>query len=127
MAEDATEVEEEAANKKSLQEYLEEMKNNNLNATPAAKTVENFEGVALKAKDTEVYAEATKVKKVKSKQLKTKQFLDFDVTFSDSLPKARSDRNTRGGNRGGNRGGKKPSQRSEQSKGPAVTNFPSLA
>lgn len=112
-------------NKKSLKDYLEEIKSNSLNATPSTKTVENFDAPELESKEKEVYAAATKVKKVKSKQLKTKQYLDFDVTFSDSLPKPRSDRNTRG-----KRDDKKPSgskKQPQQSKGPAVTNFPSLA
>ncbi|KAG0676570.1 hypothetical protein C6P43_004122 [Kluyveromyces marxianus] len=120
LAEDAEE--QPADNKKSLKEYLEEMKANSLD-TPAPKKEVEFEGTPLEAKEKEVFAPATKVKKVKSKQLKTKQFLDFDVTFSDSLPKPRADRNTRG-----KRDSKKPNQKQQQgSKGPAVTHFPSLA
>lgn len=120
LAEDAEE--QPADNKKSLKEYLEELKANSSLDAPAAKKEVEFDGTQLEAKEADVFAPATKVKKVKSKQLKTKQFLDFDVTFSDSLPKPRADRNTRG-----KRDSRKPNPKQQESKAPAVTHFPSLA
>ncbi|CDO94023.1 unnamed protein product [Kluyveromyces dobzhanskii CBS 2104] len=126
-AELAVESEEQqpADNKKSLKEYLEELKANSALDAPAAKKEVKFDGEQLEAKEKDVFAPATKVKKVKSKQLKTKQFLDFDVTFSDSLPKPRADRNTRG--KRDSRDSRKPNPKQQDAKAPAVTHFPSLA
>ncbi|SCV04640.1 LAMI_0H17744g1_1 [Lachancea mirantina] len=115
------------SNKKSLQDYLNEQANNELNKAPITKkNVENLEAELL-VKREEVYAEPTKVKAVKNKQQKSKQYLDFDATFADSKPKPRSFENKaprRGGKPKNTRGAPKAAD-----KKPVVNaeNFPSLA
>ncbi|CUS24063.1 LAQU0S13e02454g1_1 [Lachancea quebecensis] len=116
-----------AVNKKSLQDYLNEVNNNSLNKTPAPKkSVDQLEDAELLVKKEEVYAEPTKVKNVKSKQLKSKQYLDFDVSFADSNAKPRKFDNNSGPRRGGKA---KPAAKNAGEKKPAVNakNFPSLA
>lgn len=112
--------------KKSLQDYLDEVNSNELNKTPSAKKSDNeLEGAELLVKKEEVFAEPTKVKSVKSKQFKSKQYLDFDVSFADSNAKPR-----KFDNNGPRRGGKgKPAAKNAGEKKPAVNakNFPSLA
>ncbi|SCV00771.1 LAME_0G11892g1_1 [Lachancea meyersii CBS 8951] len=126
---DKAEEETPASNKKSLQDYLDEVNSSGLNKAPAAKkSVDQLEDAELLVKKEEVYAEPTKVKSLKSKQLKSKQYLDFDVNFSDSQSSAKPRKfdNNKGGPR---RGGKsKPAKAAGEQK-PAVNakNFPSLA
>ncbi|EJS42707.1 stm1p [Saccharomyces arboricola H-6] len=67
----------------SLQDYLNQQANNQFNKVPEAKKVE-LDAEKIEAAEKEAYAPATKVKNVKSKQLKTKEYLDFDATFAES-------------------------------------------
>ena len=108
IAADAEEKEK-ASKQMSLQDYLSTV-NTDLNKVPeVTKNINALEGAELFVKEEEEYAPATKVKNVKSKQLKTKNFLDFSATFSDALPKERKNfggRGGRGDSRRGGRGGK---------------------
>ncbi|QLQ82333.1 hypothetical protein HG537_0H00940 [Torulaspora globosa] len=90
--------------KMSLQDYLQEKSADTLNKTPGVKKVEALNDAELFKKETEVLAEATKVKNIKSKPQKTKEFLDFDATFVESNPRPRRDFDNK--NRRGGRGGR---------------------
>ncbi|CAL9731356.1 suppressor protein Stm1p [Monosporozyma unispora] len=122
----------------SLADYLKSSDNaSTLNKTVEAKPVEQIEGTELFVKEQEEFVPATKVKTLKSKQLKTKKFLDFDATFQDAQkPKRSFDRkndNRNNNRRGGNKGPRKPNAKSTN--GNAVQkdnsidtkNLPSLA
>lgn len=119
----------------SLNDYLNQSQEAaTLNKVAEAKQVEQIEGTELFVKEQEEYVPATKVKTLKSKQLKTKQFLDFDATFQDAQkPKRSFDRKNNNNNR---RGGKAPRKSNNKStNGNAVQkdnsidtkNLPSLA
>ncbi|KAH7588460.1 Stm1 [Nakaseomyces glabratus] len=122
LAEDAEAPETQPAGpqKMSLADYMNQVDNNDLNKVPEARKVEETLQAEAKS-DVPDYAPATKTKAVKSKQLKTKEFLQFDATFSDNNRDNRdsnrrggfrgNSRGGRGGNRGGNRGGKSNSSR----------------
>lgn len=125
IAADQTEEQAPASNKKSLQDYLNEINNNEFNKAPAPKQVEKFDDAELLVKTEEVFAEPTKVKNLKSKQLKTKQFLEFDVSFSDSKPKPRKFDN--GPRRGGKPKASKNTNTAEKKPAVNAKNFPSLA
>ncbi|SCV05355.1 LANO_0H05666g1_1 [Lachancea nothofagi CBS 11611] len=116
------------SNKKSLQDYLNENNSSEFNKAPSAKKVDQLENAELLVKKEEVYAEPTKVKNLKSKQLKSKQYLDFDVSFADdqSAAKPRKFDNNKGGPK---RGGKPKASKNAGEQKPAVNakNFPSLA
>lgn len=90
--------------KMSLQDYLQEKSAGTLNKTPGVKKVEALNDAELFKKETEVLAEATKIKNVKSKPQKTKEFLDFDATFVESNPRPRREFDNK--NRRGGRGGR---------------------
>lgn len=90
--------------KMSLQDYLQEKSSDSLNKVPEAKKVEALNNAELFVKETEVLAEATKVKNVKSKQPKTKEYLNFDAVYVDSNPRPKRDFDNK--NRRGGRGGK---------------------
>ncbi|CCH46882.1 Suppressor protein STM1 [Wickerhamomyces ciferrii] len=144
-AEDAAEELKEEDNKpakKSLEDFLKEQEAAlGVNSARNVRQVQSSGDDEVIAKQEEVFIAPTKTKNVKSKALKTKQFLDFDATFADEAPRPQSTRgnNTRGGRgprgntrgrgpRGGNntRGPKGPKQAS----GPSINdeaNFPSLA
>ncbi|SCU93939.1 LADA_0G05666g1_1 [Lachancea dasiensis] len=125
---EADKAEEEApvSNKKSLQDYLDEVNKNEFNKTPARKTVDQLDDAELLVKKEEVYAEPTKVKTLKSKQLKSKQYLDFNVSFADSQSTAKPKKFD---NKGPRRGGKPKASQNAGEEKPAVNakNFPSLA
>lgn len=91
--------------KMSLQDYLQQQASGSLNKTPEVKKVEALNNAELFNKETEVLAEATKVKNVRSKPQKTKEFLNFDATFVDSNPRPKRDFDNKNNRRGG-RGGK---------------------
>lgn len=93
----------------SLQDYLQEKSAGSLNRVPEAKKVEALNNAELYVKETEVLAEATRVKNVKSKQQKAKEYLNFDAVYVDSNPRRDFDKNNRRGGRGGKstRGGRK--------------------
>ncbi|AET39277.1 Stm1p Ecym_4210 [Eremothecium cymbalariae DBVPG len=118
-------AEEEEASAVSLEAYLNEQHSSELNKTPVVKSVEKFSDAELLVKKEEVLIEATKVKSVKSKQLKAKQFLEFDgsESFPSSSRSRDSNKDSRRGGRGGKRGGKR-----EPAQKPAVVNakFPAL-
>lgn len=90
----------------SLQDYLNQVAKpessdaSDIAAVEQLKLAENFV-----KKEEEVVA-PSKVKNLKSKQLKAKEYLNFDATFSDALPQRQGNNNRRGGSsRGGARGG----------------------
>lgn len=137
---DAEEVTD-AVKQVSLADYLKSADNaSTLNKVVEAKPVEQIEGTELFVKEQEEFVPATKVKTLKSKQLKTKKFLDFDVSFQDAQkPKRSFDRkndnrnDNRNNNRRGGKGPRKPNAKSTN--GNAVQkdnsidakNLPSLA
>ncbi|EDO15148.1 hypothetical protein Kpol_397p7 [Vanderwaltozyma polyspora DSM 70294] len=128
-----------ADNRMSLNAYLQEVSSNDLNKKPeVAREAEALENAEIVFKEEEVLVEASKTKNVKSKQLKVKEFLTFDATFSDALPQQRSNgnrggRNARGrGGRNNTRGGRKPTNGNngnhvEKKQGIDTANLPSLA
>ncbi|CCD26966.1 Stm1p NDAI_0J00740 [Naumovozyma dairenensis CBS 421] len=130
-------AEEDAGSQKmSLQDYLKSSANTELNKVPEpTKNINKLEGAELFVKKEEDYVPATKTKNVKSKQLKTKNFLDFSATFSDSLPQQKGGRknfNGKGDRRGGksnnNRQGKRSDANPVQRNASIDTsNLPSLA
>lgn len=89
----------------SLQDYLQKKSADSLNKVPEAKKVEALNNAELFVKETEVLAEATKVKNIKSKQQKAKEYLNFDAVYVDSNPRQRKDFDNNKNRRGG-RGGK---------------------
>lgn len=115
----------------SLDDYLKSAQDaSHLNKVVEIKPVEQIEGTELFVKEEEEYVPATKVKTLKSKQLKTKKFLEFDATFQDTQrPKRSFDR------RNNRRGGKGPRKNNKNTNGYAVqrdnsidtNNLPSLA
>lgn len=125
LIEDATEK------KMSLEAYLSSVAaGSDLNTLTKTAPADNVAGAAIAAKEQEVFAKPTKVKTLKSKQLKTKEVLEFDATFADSNPRGgfRGGRGGRGnhrGGRGGHRGGKSNAQ--EKPKTLDTKNLPSLA
>lgn len=137
-AEIAADAEEQTnGNKMTLEAYLETQQSGSLNKSVEAKATNKLENAELFVKEEEVYVPATKVKSVKAKQQKAKQFLDFDATFSDALPKGRRgdnrNRNTanatnnnqgRNNRRGGNKG---PQNTVEKDRSIDTKNLPSLA
>ncbi|SMN21067.1 similar to Saccharomyces cerevisiae YLR150W STM1 Protein required for optimal translation under nutrient stress [Maudiozyma saulgeensis] len=137
-AELAEDAEEKAvdSNKMTLEAYLQSQQSASLNKSVEAKATNKLENAELFFKEEEVYVPATKVKTVKSKQQKAKNFLDFDATFSDAVPKGRrsdnrsGDRNNNNRNFGKNarRGGKKSPQNTvEKNRSIDTANLPSLA
>lgn len=127
-----SEADAENSNKMSLQAYMQELSSNSLNkVAEVVKTAETLENAEVVVKEEEVLVEATKVKQVRSKQLKTKEFLNFDATFSDAVPEAKSNfgakRGTRGGARGGARGGKNTGSQAPKNQPIDTKNLPSLA
>lgn len=134
LAEDAEEKVAES-NKMTLEAYLKSQQGVTLAKTSEAKATNTLENAELFVKNEEVYVPATKVKTVKSKQQKAKQFLDFSATFTDSQPRERregnrGERGDRNGNFGKNnkRGGKKNQQNTIQKNQSIDTaNLPSLA
>ncbi|CEP61387.1 Stm1p LALA0_S03e01728g [Lachancea lanzarotensis] len=118
------------SNKKSLQDYLDEVNSQGLNKSPVSKkTVDQLEDAELLVKKEEVYAEPTKVKNLKSKQLKSKQYVDFDVNFADSNASSKPRKTDTRGGAGPRRGGKPKTTKPQGEQKPAVNakNFPSLA
>ena len=133
IAEDAEEKAEDS-NKMTLEAYMQSQQGVAPKKTVEAKATNKLENAELFFKEEEVYVPATKVKTVKSKQQKAKNFLDFDATFSDSLPKERrsdnrsGDRNNRNSGKNNKRGGKKNQQNTVQKNRSIDTaNLPSLA
>ncbi|AEY98667.1 FAGL151Wp [Eremothecium gossypii FDAG1] len=123
LAADAAEEEQATAAAVTLEAYLEQQ-NSDLNKAPVARKVEKFDDAELFVKKQEVFMEATKVKNVKTKHLKAKQFLEFDGTESFA-PKSRDQRDNKRGGKGGNRGGKGGNREPAQAK-PVNANFPAL-
>ncbi|CCH58216.1 hypothetical protein TBLA_0A04200 [Henningerozyma blattae CBS 6284] len=123
IAQDAAAAAASASKQMSLQDYMQSVSGNQLNKTPETKQASDvLENAELFVKEQEVLVEPTKVKSLRSKQLKTKEFLDFDATFSDALPK----NNRRAGKF--NKGGKKNSKKnSPPPKTLDSMNLPSLA
>ncbi|CCK68162.1 Stm1p KNAG_0A04940 [Huiozyma naganishii CBS 8797] len=128
----------------SLEDYLKTQDASALDKHVEAKKVEPLENAKLFVKEEEVFVAPTKVKTTKSKQLKTKQFLDFDVSFKDNNSQGRPRRNFDNDNRNRNnnnrnndsrRGGKAPRKPKTNSNGNAVEkdnsidtmNLPTLA
>ena len=113
-----------SAKKMSLQDYLQEQSSNALNKVPEVKKVEATTDAELYVKEEEVLVEATKVKNVKSRQQKTKEFLNFDATFVDSSakPKREFGNNNRRGGKFAGRGGKKPTSNTEAGPNPVHKN-----
>lgn len=109
-AEDSEEAKQDTPPKMSLQDYLNAAANNDLNKKPEVKKAAPIEDAELMVKQDEVLVEPTKVKSVKGKQQKTKEFLDFDAKFVDtSKPPRGGGRggfSGRGNRQGGNRGGR---------------------
>ena len=115
----------------SLDDYLKSTQDaSHLNRVVDVKPVEQIEGTELFVKEEEEYVPATKVKTLKSKQLKVKKFLEFDATFQDAQrPKRSFDRKNH------RRGGKGPRKNNKGTNGNAVqrdksidtNNLPSLA
>ncbi|CCF56892.1 hypothetical protein KAFR_0B05960 [Kazachstania africana CBS 2517] len=132
IAEEEQETED-ASKKMTLEAYLQSQGASDLNKTVEPQNLNKLENAELFVKEQEVYVPATKVKSVKSKQLKTKQFLDFDATFSDSLPKQK--RTNVKGPRKNNNQNRTPRRFNKASNGNAVqkdntidtANLPSLA
>lgn len=121
-----------ASNKMTLDQYLQGQDSTEEAAPEVSRKVEAIEGAELFVKQEEEYVPATKVKTIKSKQLKTKQFLDFDATFNDNTqrPKRTFDRNNRRGGKGPrkNNSGKKVNGNAVQRDSSIDTkNLPSLA
>ncbi|CAR28891.1 ZYRO0F14344p [Zygosaccharomyces rouxii] len=130
--EEADESEESKQNtppKMSLQDYLTAASGSGLNKKPEAKKAAPIEDAQLMVKQDEVLVEPTKVKNVKGKQLKTKEFLDFDAKFVDTSKPSRGGGrggftgrgNRQGGNRGG-RGGNRGGQRKVKDNNPVQKN-----
>lgn len=93
--------------KKSLAEYLAEQQaaQNALNTTNATKAnVEAVENATKLEKDLIQDTVGSNKKQPRTKNLKTKEFLEFDITFQDSVPSgARDNRQRREGNNNNNR------------------------
>ncbi|AQZ15870.1 STM1 (YLR150W) [Zygosaccharomyces parabailii] len=107
--------------KMTLQDYLNEVSSSNpLNKKAEAKKVAPLEDAQLYVKEDEVLVEPTKVKNVKGKQLKSKEYLEFDAKFVDSGRPGRGNGNRGGFSRGGGRGGN--SSRGSRSSGPKKVN-----
>lgn len=116
----AADVEEEEANNNvSLEAYMNEQSKFRLNRALAPKKVEEFDDAELFVKKQDVFVEATKVKTLKSKTIKPKKFLEFDV--SDSFPPPSRGQDSK---RGGKTGAKRDSNKSQ--KQPVNANFPAL-
>ncbi|CDR38318.1 CYFA0S02e00254g1_1 [Cyberlindnera fabianii] len=138
VAEEIAEDSEPKVAKKSLEEYLKEKEAAAAaaNSQREGRKVEAVNEEDIIVKEQEVFVPASKEKKVKSKALKTKNFLDFDATFSDDLPKA-SPRTSapRGRGQGPKRGSSAPrgargaAKAGPKKSAPQLTeeNFPSLA
>lgn len=114
--EESEEAKQDTPPKMSLQDYLNSVSSNDLNKKPEAKKAAPLEDAQLMVKQDEVLKEPTKVKNVKAKQLKTKEFLDFDAKFTNSSKPSRG--NGRGGFRGG-RGGSSRGGRGGRGGGPS--------
>lgn len=142
VAAEIQEEEEETANtsnQMTLDQYLQGQESTEDSSAEVTRKVDAIEGAELFVKPEEEYVPATKVKTIKSKQLKTKQFLDFDASFNDNTqkPKRSFDRNNNNNNgrRGGNRSPRKNNNSGKKVNGNAVQrdssidtkNLPSLA
>lgn len=91
--------------KKSFADYLKEQEEqNSMEANRATRTVAAVDNADIIVKEEEDFIAASKTKNLKNKQLKTKNYLDFDATFADELPRPSSGRGPRGNFRGGARG-----------------------
>ncbi|CCE61220.1 hypothetical protein TPHA_0A01370 [Tetrapisispora phaffii CBS 4417] len=74
-----------ANNKMSLEDYMKSISNSEFNrVAEVTKVAETLENAHIFVKEEEVLAEATKVKTLKSREIKVKEFLDFDATFADN-------------------------------------------
>ena len=115
-------------NRMTLEAYLASQQPTNLNKVSESRTINKLEYAQVVVKEQEVYVPATKVKTVKSKQLKTKKFLDFDATFPDSHPRGRRGGNyNNGGRRGGRNDRKAPQNSVQKNREIDTSNLPSLA
>ncbi|KAJ1542844.1 Stm1p [Saccharomyces cerevisiae] len=143
IAEDAAEAEDAGKPKTaqlSLQDYLNQQANNQFNKVPEAKKVE-LDAERIETAEKEAYVPATKVKNVKSKQLKTKEYLEFDATFVESNTRknfgdrnnnSRNNFNNRRGGRGARKGNNTANATNsantvQKNRNIDVSNLPSLA
>ncbi|CAY81387.1 Stm1p [Saccharomyces cerevisiae EC1118] len=143
IAEDAAEAEDAGKPKTaqlSLQDYLNQQGNNQFNKVPEAKKVE-LDAERIETAEKEAYVPATKVKNVKSKQLKTKEYLEFDATFVESNTRknfgdrnnnSRNNFNNRRGGRGARKGNNTANATNsantvQKNRNIDVSNLPSLA
>lgn len=139
-----TVVEEEQPKAKSLADHLEELKVQQQGLTPSKSARKANEGSEAKwtseeqiVKEQEVLVNSTSAKKVRSKQQKAKNFLDFEATFSDEQPKREEKKTGYQGKKpfagkkpfdGKKAEGKKPFAGKKASPKPEINdkNFPSL-
>ncbi|KAL6941470.1 hypothetical protein ACO0RG_002601 [Hanseniaspora osmophila] len=107
----STEPKEPTVPKKSLAEYLAEQQKaqNALNSKNATKaSVESVEHATKLEKDLIEDTVGSNKKQPRSKNLKTKEYLEFDITFQDSVPTGARDNNNRQRREGNNNRERKP-------------------
>ncbi|AMD19011.1 HBR110Wp [Eremothecium sinecaudum] len=118
----AEDVEEQQPAAISLEAYLNEQNAEKLNSTVIPQKVEKLEDAELFVKKEQVFVEPAKVKTHKPKQVKTKQYLEFDGT--ETFPAPNRGQSSRRGGRGGKKGGKRGSHNAP--KQPIKADFPAL-